>query len=58
MKEWYEGFYFTKDEINSQRKITEKAKQALNVKHEYSSASKVLGIYEKSSSRRKGSTSI
>ncbi|ENZ9221442.1 hypothetical protein ACHCPG_002144 [Enterococcus hirae] len=41
MKEWYEGFYFTKDEINSQRKITEKAKQALNVKHEYSSASKV-----------------
>lgn len=41
MKEWYEGFHFTKDEINSQRKITEKAKQALNVKHEYSSASKV-----------------
>lgn len=41
MKEWYEGFYFTKDEINSQRKITEKAKHALNVKHEYSSASKV-----------------
>lgn len=41
MEEWYEGFYFTKDEINSQRKITEKAKQALNVKHEYSSASKV-----------------
>lgn len=41
MKEWYERFYFTKDEINSQRKITEKAKQALNVKHEYSSASKV-----------------
>ncbi|EOB2763754.1 hypothetical protein ACIL4E_000155 [Enterococcus hirae] len=41
MKEWYEGFYFTKDEINSQRKITEKAKQALNVKHEYSSTSKV-----------------
>ncbi|EMF0438852.1 hypothetical protein ACMUXA_001892 [Enterococcus hirae] len=41
MREWYEGFYFTKDEINSQRKITEKAKQALNVKHEYSSASKV-----------------
>lgn len=36
MKEWYEGFHFTKDEINSQRKITEKAKQALNVKHEYS----------------------
>lgn len=41
MKEWYEGFHFTKDEINSQRKITKKAKQALNVKHEYSSASKV-----------------
>ena len=41
MEEWYEGFYFTKDEINSQRKITEKAKHALNVKHEYSSASKV-----------------
>ena len=41
MKEWYEGFHFTKDEINSQRKITEKAKHALNVKHEYSSASKV-----------------
>ncbi|EMF0091081.1 hypothetical protein EFL14_RS08965 [Enterococcus hirae] len=48
MKEWYEGFYFTKDEINSQRKITEKAKQALNVKHEYSSASKVAKeTYEK-----------
>lgn len=41
MGEWYEGFYFTKDEINSQKKITEKAKQDLDVKHEYSSASKV-----------------
>lgn len=40
MKEWYEGFYFTEDEINSQQKITDKAKQALNVRHEYSSASK------------------
>lgn len=41
MEEWYEGFYFTKDEIDSQKKITEKAKQALDVKREYSSASKV-----------------
>ncbi|EOB3456485.1 hypothetical protein ACIJDO_001649 [Enterococcus hirae] len=40
MEEWYEGFYFTKDEINSQKKITAKAKQALDVKREYSSASK------------------
>ena len=45
MKEWYEGFHFTKDEINSQRKITEKAKQALNVKHEYSSLHSSIFIH-------------